>query len=552
MKTKTSQLPERRPHLLASGAWNDKIITEYWDIGLKEAPERTALVAYRVGEEQRTEMTRRELDRHVTRIAVGLAAMGVEKGDVVSCQLPNWWQMFALHLACVRIGAVLNPLMPIFRERELRFILDHAQSRVLVVAHSFRGFNYAEMANTLSATLPRLEHVLTIGGDDSFAKLLLERAWEQETDVQALFDTRRPHADDVVQLLYTSGTTGEPKGVLHSSNTLFANVRPYAERLHLNSDDIVFMASPMAHQTGFLYGLMMPVYLQATAVLQDTWDPHFAVRVAAAERPTFTMASTPFLADLVEIAPQHRTAMASLRVFAAAGAPIPSILVEKAASAIEARIVSAWGMSETGAVTMTYPEDEVERAIHTDGCALPYMEVRVLDDQGQTAGPGIEGHLMVRGASLFIGYLKRPEWYAVDSEGWFDTGDLAQMDERGYIRITGRTKDVVIRGGENIPVVEVENLIYAHPAVTAVALVGFPDERLGERVCAYVTLHDGEPDLSLDALVEFLLAHRLSKNYLPEHLEVLPALPRTPSGKIQKFKLRELARDIRLNPARSA
>ncbi len=552
MKTTTNQLLERRSPLQASGAWKDNIITDYWDAGLAAAPHSTALVAYRVGDGQRIELTREALDRHVARIALGLAAMGVEKADVVSCQLPNWWQMFALHLACVRIGAVLNPLMPIFRERELRFILEHAQSRVLVVPHSFRGFDYQAMANALRQTLPSLEHVLTIGGDDSFTRLLLDHPWERQVDAKALFADRRPHADDIVQLLYTSGTTGEPKGVLHSSNTLFANIRPYAERLHLGSDDVVFMASPMAHQTGFLYGLMMPVYLQAPAVLQDVWDPRFAAQVAAAERPTFTMASTPFLADLVDIAAEHGEALASLRVFAAAGAPIPSILVEKASQAMGAQVVSAWGMSETGAVTMTFPEDDTERATHTDGCALPYMEVRVLDDHGQQVPAGVEGHLQVRGASLFLGYLKRPEWYTVDPDGWFDTGDLAQMDTCGYIRITGRTKDVVIRGGENIPVVEIENLIYTHPAVTSVALVGCPDERLGERVCAYVTLHEGEPALSLAELVSFLLEHRLSKNYLPEYLEVLPALPRTPSGKIQKFKLRELARDIRLGRASAA
>ena len=204
-------------------------------------------------------------------------------------------------------------------------------------------------------------------------------------------------------------------------------------------------------------------------------------------------------------------------------------------------------MTENGAVTTTRPEDDPERAIHTDGLALPWTEVRVVDDQGQELPRGSEGNLMTRGASLFVGYLKRPELYGVDQEGWFATGDLARMDEDGYIRITGRTKDVVIRGGENIPVAEVENLLYRHPAISSVALVGCPDERLGERVCAYVTLKEGHAELSLKDAVTFLLEQRLTKTYLPEYLEVLPDLPRTPSGKIQKFKLRDQAKGIRID-----
>lgn len=538
--------------MIAIGAWNDMIITDYWDSTLSSAPDRNALVAYSVSSDTRTTLSYRELDRIVTRMAAGLAALGVEKSDIVSCQLPNWWQMTALHLACVRIGAILNPLMPIFRERELSFMLGHAQSRVLVIPKAFRGFDYAAMAEGLRGELPNLQHVLVIGGEgeNSFEQVLLEQPWETRVDTRALFSELRLSGYDVVQLLYTSGTTGEPKGVLHTSNTLFSNVRPYAERLHLDSNDIILMASPMAHQTGFLYGLMMPIYLQTTAILQDAWDPLYAVKVAAAEKPTFTMASTPFLADLLEVAHEHRDELSSLRIFVAAGAPIPEALVERAGAAVNAQVISAWGMTENGAVTMTRPEDGAERATHTDGVVLPYMDVQVIDDHGQVLPSGSEGNLMVRGASLFVGYLKRPELYGVDDHGWFATGDLARMDAQGYIRITGRTKDVVIRGGENVPVVEIENLLYKHPAISAVALVGCPDERLGERVCAYITQHDGYPQLTLEDLVAFLLEQRLTKNYLPEYLEVLPALPRTPSGKIQKFKLREQAQSIRLSASK--
>lgn len=554
MDTGITPQPERRSAMVKSGAWNDKIITQYLDDAVAATPDRTAIVGYRVTDDARESLSYRELNDTVTRMAAGLAAMGIEKDDVVACQLPNWWQTIALHLACMRIGAILNPLMPIFRERELRFMLAHGDAKLLVIPKVFRGFDYEAMVDTLVEELPELKTVLVIGGEGerSFEQRLLNTAWEKDTDTEALFRDRQSTADDVIQILYTSGTTGEPKGVMHTSNTLFSNVRPYADRLHLTPDDSILMASPLAHQTGFLYGVMMPVYLGTTVVLQDIWDAEYVARVIAAEKPAFTMAATPFLADLIKIAPQHEGELDSLRIFVSAGAPIPSALVEQAGKTLKAKIVSAWGMTENGAVTMTCPEDPAERASQSDGKALPWMDVKVADFQGNALPAGEEGNLLVRGASLFVGYLKRPELYGVDENGWFGTGDLARMDPDGYIRITGRTKDVVIRGGENIPVVEVENLLYKYPGIADVALVGCPDDRLGERLCAYITLDDSVPDVSLEEIKEHLVKHQLSKNYLPEYLEVIEAMPRTPSGKIQKFKLREQAKTIRLEPAKRA
>lgn len=539
----------RRPEMIRSGAWKDNIITDFLDKAVDGQPNKTAIISYRVAEEDSHRLSFLELDQHVTRMAAGLAGMGVNKGDVVSCQLPNGWQMTALHLACIRIGAILNPLMHIFREHELRFMLRHAQSKVLVVPKMFRAFNHQAMAEGLRKDLPDLEHLLVIGdeGQQSFEDQLINRAWETETDTTALFAERRINADDIIQILFTSGTTGEPKGVMHTSNTLFSNIFPYAERLHLNSEDIVFMGSPMAHQTGFLYGLMMPIYLGATAVLQDLWQPDFARQIIAREKPTYTMASTPFLNDLVEQAASHPQDLESLRIFVAAGAPLPGALVEKALNTTRFKVASAWGMTENGAVTLTHPEDPPSRAIESDGVPLPFMEVKVVDLDGNSCPPNTEGNLLVRGASLFVGYHKRPELYEVDADGWFGTGDLARIDEQGYIRITGRTKDVVIRGGENIPIMEIENLLYKHPDINTVALVGLPDKRLGERVCAYITLNEGDKTMTLDDIKTYLAEQQVSKSYFPEHLVISNALPRTSSGKLQKFKLRDQAKTIRLD-----
>lgn len=552
METGISLNPERRADMVQSGAWNNKLITDYLDDAVANTPEREAIIGYQVTEDSRIALTYGELNDRVTRMAAGLASLGIGKGDVVACQLPNWWQTTALHLACMRIGAILNPLMSIFRERELRFMLRLGEARLMVIPKVFRDFDYEAMMDGLVEELPKLETLLVIGGEGnrSFEQRLMNTAWEQQQDTAALFRERKPSADDVIQILYTSGTTGEPKGVMHTSNTLFANVRPYADRLHLSSDDSALMASPLAHQTGFLYGIMMPVYLGSTVILQDIWNAEYVCKVIAAEKPAFTMAATPFLADLVKAAPNHEGELNSLRIFVSAGAPIPSAVVEQAGKVLKAKIVSAWGMTENGAVTMTCPEDPPERASQSDGKTVPWMEVKVTDFQGNDLPTGEEGNLLVRGASLFVGYLKRPELYGVDEDGWFSTGDLARIDKDGYIRITGRTKDVVIRGGENIPVVEVENLLYKFPGIVDVALVGCPDERMGERLCAYVTLDDNATDVTLDEVKNYLTQQQLSRNYLPEYLEVIEAMPRTASGKIQKFKLREQAKAVHLEPAK--
>jgi cyclohexanecarboxylate-CoA ligase len=317
---------------------------------------------------------------------------------------------------------------------------------------------------------------------------------------------------------------------------------PYAERLALRQDDVVLMASPMAHQTGFMYGLMMPIMLRASVVLQDQWEPKKAIELIRTESVSFTMASTPFLTDLTKNVQESGTTVPSLKTFLCAGAPIPGPLVEQARKVLGTKIVSAWGMTENGAVTLIKLDDDDQLACSTDGCPLPGVEVKVVDLDGQAIPAGEVGKLLVRACSNFGGYLNRPQLNATDTQGWFDTGDLATMDANGYIRISGRSKDVIIRGGENIPVFEIEALLYKHPAVAQVAIVAYADERLGERACAVVVPKAGQM-LDLTGMVEFLKSQKVALQYIPERLIVRDAMPATPSGKIQKFRLREMLRD---------
>ena len=347
--------------------------------------------------------------------------------------------------------------------------------------------------------------------------------------------------DDVLLLMYTSGTTGEPKAVMHTSNTLFSNLHAYIDAMELGETDIVLGASPMAHLTGYGFLVMVPLILNSSIVMQDLWDPRQALRISREEGVTFSMAAAAFISDMCLAVETGEPPAPSFTKFLSAGAPIPPVLIERAFRVLGMRVSSAWGMTECGAVTITEPARALEKSGVSDGRPVPGIEVRVVDANGKLLPAGETGALQVRGASLFAGYLKRPQLNATSADGWFDTGDLAFLDAEGYLRINGRSKDIVIRGGENIPVMEIENLLYKHPAVLACAVVGYPDQRLGERACAFVTLKPGAT-LSFDDMAAYFDAQKVARQYWPERLEVVEQMPATPSGKLQKFKLRELAR----------
>lgn len=521
------------------GLWRDETLDLYMQRALKRFPDKQAVIAYVTGAAEPIRLSYRELEVRVDRIARGLAALGVGHQDVVTFQLPNCWEFVALTLACVRIGAVANPVMPIFRQRELKFMLNFGESKVFIVPKTYRRFEYDVMAREMLPELPFLQHLIVVGGgdgDNSFEALLMR------TDTPALTSPGLS-PDEVLLLMYTSGTTGEPKGVMHTSNTLFAALHAYIEAMELSESDIVLGASPMAHLTGYGYLALLPIILNATTVLQPVWDAHEALRIARAEGVTFSMASTAFVSDLCNAAEAGEKKPPSFNKFLCSGAPIPPILINSAYELMGMRVCSAWGMTEMGSATVTVPALALNKSSVSDGCPIRGMEIKVVDAEGKSLPLGETGEILFRGASLFAGYLKRPELNHVDAEGWFETGDRGFLNAEGYVRIAGRSKDLVIRGGENIPVIEVENLLYKHPSVSSVAIVGYPDCRLGERMCAFVVLKPG-CELSLATMSRYFDEQGVAKQYCPERLEIVDDLPRTPSGKIQKYLLRNIAKSF--------
>ncbi|MGI5171121.1 AMP-binding protein [Spirillospora sp. CA-253888] len=522
----------------ASGWWRDETFLDDLRRAALATPDRTALVSRHVAGGPRETLTWAELADTVERLAAGLAAIGVRRGDVVAAQLPNGWRFVALTLACARIGAAIGPIVPIMRRREVEFALRLTGSPVYVAAAEWRGFSYGDMAAEIAAELPGLRHRVLVGAPGDGGPGVLD------FDRDLLHGDRTPvpadaaaGPDDAFQVIFTSGTTGEPKGVVHSHNTLYAMNRAQADVLHLTGDTVTAMGSPTTHQAGFTWNFLMPLLLGATSVQVDSWDADAMLRILEEERVGFFMGAPTFLADLIEAQRRTPRDLSRLGVFATGSAPIPPVVVEQAREVLGCRLYALWGMTENGCVTITRPEDPPMRAAESDGTPVPGMEVRV---SGADAN-GV-GALQVRGASQCLGYFRRPEVYAesLTPDGWFDTGDLARDDGHGGIRIAGRVKDLISRGAEKIPVVEVEAALLRHPDVRDVAVVGYPDERLGERACAVLVCPGSRP--SLADLQAHLAELGMAKQYWPERLEFADALPKTPSGKIQKFVVRERLR----------
>ncbi len=468
-------------------------------------------------------------------VASALLRLGVLEGEPVAFQLPNRLEFVTIALGTLRAGAVCEPLMPIFRERELSFMLRESGARVLFVPDQFRGRDYAAMATALGDELPALEHVIVLDGDAVFA----------DSPGRAASSAPSPRPDQIAQLLFTSGTSGEPKGALHRHDTLMRAAEHHIDHFGLGGDDVIYVPSPLAHQTGFLYGMWIAIRLGVPQVLQEAWDGEVGLDAMLRFGVTFVQAATPFLADLTRVASDSGQTPARLRTFVATGAAIPRELARRSREVLGAEVGGAWGTTESCLGCAFVPGDPPERAWGTDGRALTGTSLRVVDDEGRPLSAGEEGNFEVHSDCLFVGYLNRPELTseAVTPDGWYRTGDLARIDADGYVRITGRVKDVINRGGEKVPVAEIEQLLHAHSAVLDVAIVAMPDERLGERACAFVVLDDGA-DLDFDTMLEYLDSHRVSKTYWPERLELVETLPRTPSGKIQKFILRAQAREL--------
>ncbi|MFW2240463.1 AMP-binding protein [Rhodococcus opacus] len=529
MITATHTDSARRDRYLTSGEWShstiDSALAEY----AHHHPDRLAVVD---GDRQ---VSYAELDAMIRRLAGVLLERGIRPGDSVVWQLPNWLEAIVVHHGALRIGAVSTPIIPIYRHREVQFILKQSRARIAFVPGMFRTFDHRGMFDELAPTLPDLEHVITVRGSDNEFDHLLSGATPLDNPVE--------HAStDVALLLYTSGTTSDPKGALHTHESLDYENRSIIELFDLTGEDIVYMPSPVGHITGILYGLQLPFILGSHVVFQDIWDPGAGLELLQRRRCTFVIGATPFLHGLVHH-PDRAEYDIALRVFGCGGADVPPELIRQAEEQLGCTATRIYGSTEFPTLSGGNASDPLDKRATTDGRPIGSAEARTVDEHDTPVPPGAVGDLQVRGPDLFTGYLdSRLNADAFASDGWFRTGDLAVIDEDGYIQITGRRKDIIVRGGENISAKEIEDLLFEYPGIADIAVIGMPDPIMVERICAYVVPSDQAHPPALDELTSFLREHRMATQKLPERLEVVEQLPRTATGKIQKFVLRDRIR----------
>jgi len=518
-----------------AGHWGTASLGEGFTATCARQPEATALI------DGDRALSFAEWEHFVHRTALGLLALGIGPGDVVAYQLPNWWEAAVLFLAAAQIGAVVNPVLPIFRERELRFILRQSRAALLVIPGHHRGCDYPLMIGALRGELPSLREVLVARADppppmrslEGFLATPWERAPQTADRIVTTVD-----ADALLMLMYTSGTTADPKGVLHTHNTLIAEVRSL-ERIHaLTARDRTLMPSPLTHISGVIHAILAPALLGTSAVLMERWDPAEGLALIARQRVTYMVGAPTFLQDLVEHPERPRHDLSSLRLFSCGGANVSADLIRRARATLGCVAKRVYGSTEFPTITTTDASDAASMGIETEGRPIAPAEVRIVDESGRAVPSGSDGEVQARGPECFVGYVDAAlNREAFTADGWLRTGDLGRLDAAGYLRITGRLKEIVIRKGEKFSVREIEELTRRHPAVADAAVVALPDPRSGERACAVVTLRVGAT-LTLGELTEFLRAEGLAAQKLPEQLEVVEALPRTDSGKIRRAELK--------------
>ncbi len=521
------------------GCWGDETIAEALARTSAQAPNKIALV----DADRRLRFA--ELARQANALAHALAGLGMRAGDVVAYQLPNWAEAVVVVHAAAALGAVANPIPPTYGARESEFILREGEARALFIPGRHRGIDHRAVAAALRPALPRLEHVIVLRdepgpGDLAFEDLISGSAIDLPRDVVASAPgAPAGTADAVALLIYTSGTTADPKGVLHTHNTLLAEARSLRAIHGLTSDDTVLMPSPLTHISGLIHAILVPAVIGTTAVLMERWDPERGIDLIDREGVTYMVGPPVFVHDLCRVS---RARPRRFRLFSCGGADVTPDTIRLAEERLGGVAKRVYGSTELPTLTTTGPGDPPAERRETEGRPIGAAELRIVDDAGRACPPGVEGEILARAPECFVGYRNAAlDTEAFDAAGWFRTGDLGIADATGALRITGRKKDIIIRKGENISAREIEALLGTHPDVDDVAVVGVPDPDTGERACAVVQPRPGTAP-TLVALVEFIRARGLSTRKLPERLELVAAFPRTASGKIHKAALKERLR----------
>lgn len=533
MKVTLTFNEQRRAAYRQQGLWGDASLADYWQQTARAMPDKIAVV-----DNHGASYTYSALDHAASCLANWMLAKGIESGDRIAFQLPGWCEFTVIYLACLKIGAVSVPLLPSWREAELVWVLNKCQAKMFFAPTLFKQTRPVDLILPLQNQLPQLQQLV---GVDKLAPATSALSLSQIiADNTPLTTAITVHGDELAAVLFTSGTEGLPKGVMLTHNNILASERAYCARLNLTWQDVFMMPAPLGHATGFLHGVTAPFLIGARSVLLDIFTPDACLALLEQQRCTCMLGATPFVYDLLNLLEKQPADLSALRFFLCGGTTIPK-KVARECQQRGIKLLSVYGSTESSPHAVVNLDDPLSRFMHTDGYAAAGVEIKVVDDARKTLPPGCEGEEASRGPNVFMGYFDEPELTAraLDEEGWYYSGDLCCMDEAGYIKITGRKKDIIVRGGENISSREVEDILLQHPKIHDACVVAMPDERLGERSCAYVVLKAPHHSLSLEEVVAFFSRKRVAKYKYPEHIVVIEKLPRTASGKIQKFLLRK-------------
>ncbi|HCN1044430.1 TPA: medium-chain fatty-acid--CoA ligase [Escherichia coli] len=533
MKVTLTFNEQRRAAYRQQGLWGDASLADYWQQTARAMPDKIAVV-----DNHGATYTYSALDHAASCLANWMLAKGIESGDRIAFQLPGWCEFTVIYLACLKIGAVSVPLLPSWREAELIWVLNKCQAKMFFAPTLFKQTRPVDLILPLQNQLPQLQQIV---GVDKLAPATSSLSLSQIlADNTPLTTAITVHGDELAAVLFTSGTEGLPKGVMLTHNNILASERAYCARLNLTWQDVFMMPAPLGHATGFLHGVTAPFLIGARSVLLDIFTPAACLALLEQQRCTCMLGATPFVYDLLNLLEKQPADLSALRFFLCGGTTIPK-KVARECQQRGIKLLSVYGSTESSPHAVVNLDDPLSRFMHTDGYAAAGVEIKVVDNARKTLPPGCEGEEASRGPNVFMGYFDEPELTAraLDEEGWYYSGDLCRMDEAGYIKITGRKKDIIVRGGENISSREVEDILLQHPKIHDACVVAMPDERLGERSCAYVVLKAPHHSLSLEDVVAFFSRKRVAKYKYPEHIVVIEKLPRTASGKIQKFLLRK-------------
>ncbi len=519
---------------VAEGAWDDRSLGQFLsDALLTDATRRLRIWS----PTQPYIGTVGEVYADALRVAGGLRDLGIGPGDVVAFQLPNWVEAAITFYACAMLGVTLVPIVHFYGPKEVGFILRQSRARALVIVSAVGPRDYLAELRTIRSGLDSLEHVIVVGDrtdDDGVPFDDLRRS----TPIPG----PQPVDPDGAALIgYTSGTTAEPKGVVHTHRTIGCEVRQLTAH-QSERDRANLTGAPVGHAIGMLAGLLCPLVSGRPLYLIDGWDPPTVLDAMVEEGIGAGSGSTYFFTSLLDspgFGPEHVELM---RFIGLGGSPIPDAVAERADD-LGISLVRAYGCTEHPSVTGSQHADPKEKRIHTDGRPLDWVEVRTVDEDGRDVGVGRPGEILTRGPDRFAGYTDPAlTAAAVDDAGWFRTGDVGVLDPEGYLTITDRVKDIIIRGGENVSAAEVEQLLAHMDGVAEVAVVAAPDEKFGEHGCAFFRMQEGTPSPDLEAVRAHLAAAGLTRQKWPEEIRSVDELPRTPSGKVQKFVLRDRLR----------